>query len=78
MSLRVLQVVFSVKNLRKSDKMAINQCQNVLLYVNLAKKGTFFGNGTQIDLSIVVPLKDGADSRGGSAGRRPWELRNRK
>lgn len=80
MFLRVLQVVFSVKNLRKSDKMAINQCQNVLLYVNLAKKGTFFGNGTQIDLSIVVPLKDGADSRGGSAGRRPGELRlrNRK
>ena len=64
MSLRVLQVVFSVKNLRKSDKMAINQCQNVLLHVNLAKKGTFFGNGTQIDLSIVVPLKDGGFRKG--------------
>lgn len=51
-----------------------------LIICQFGEERDFLGNGTQIDLSIVVPLKDGADSRRGSAGRRPWELRlrNRK
>lgn len=37
-----------------------------LIVCQFGEERDFFGNGTQIDLSIVVPLKDGADSRGGS------------
>ena len=33
-----------------------------LIVCQFGEERDFFGNGTQIDLSIVVPLKDGADS----------------
>lgn len=51
-----------------------------LIICQFGEERDYFGNGTQIDLSIVVPLKDGADSRRVPEGRRPWELRlrNRK
>lgn len=48
-----------------------------LIICQFGEERDFFGNGTQIDLSIVVPLKDGADSRRVPAGRRPGELRLR-
>lgn len=51
-----------------------------LIICQFGEERDFFWNGTEIDLSLVVPLKDGADSRRVPAGRRPWELRlrNRK
>lgn len=33
-----------------------------LIMCQFGEERDFFGNGTQIDLSIVVPLRDGADS----------------
>lgn len=48
-----------------------------LIICQFGEERDFFWNGTQIDLSIVVPLKDGADSGRVPAGRRPGELRLR-
>lgn len=48
-----------------------------LIICQFGEERDFFGNGTQIDLSRVVPLKDWADSRRVPAGRRPGELRLR-
>lgn len=48
-----------------------------LIVCQFGEERDFFGNGTQIDMSIVVPLKDGADSGRVPVGRRPGGLRLR-